>query len=166
MYEPQNNEWNEPQDEWQEMGPVSDPTPQQLLTAVAAGAVGAGIGALIWTGVAVGIGLQSGWIALGVGWLTGIGVKKGAEFADATNQLYQAPAPYQVMSVCLAFLSYVSAKLAIIAILVSGSVLGIFNIGMFGEYFSAFFGTLGFWDILWLGLMMWTAWSTPNMNED
>lgn len=38
------------------------------------GVIGGGIGAAIWAAVAASIGYESGWIALGVGFLTGLGV--------------------------------------------------------------------------------------------
>lgn len=163
MYDDQ---WQDNQDDgYGDDHPNEEATPQQMLMGLAGGLVGAGIGAAIWIGLALGMGVESGMVALGIGWLTGFGVAQGAKFAGAENQLYVAPAPYQIAAASLAFLSYATAKFIIVTVIVSGSLFGIFDFGGLPTFISAFFQTLGFWDLLWMCIMMWMAWSAPNLNS-
>lgn len=157
--------WQDVQDEdYGAEHPAEDATPQQLMMGLAGGLVGASIGAAIWVGLALGLGIESGMVALGLGWLTGFGVVQGAKASGASLQLYSAPAPYQITAASLAFLSYVAAKFVIVTTIVSGSPFGILDLGGIPTVISMFFQTLGFWDLLWMCIMMWMAWSAPNLN--
>jgi hypothetical protein len=52
--------------------------PPKLILAAVAGAVSAGVGAAIWAAVTVATKYQIGWMAVGVGFLVGLAVRKAA----------------------------------------------------------------------------------------
>jgi len=114
-------------------GQLSDSA--RLLRATIAGAVAALVGGGVWAGLAIGLSVEIGWVAWGIGVLCGFAVSKlGRGHGNI----------FQVMAVVCSLLGIAIGKLAFV--LSAGGSIG--DIGL----------TLGLMDLLFVGLAVASAW--------
>ncbi len=84
----------------------------RFISALIGGMIGGLIGAGIWAGITYATNYEIGWIAWGVGFLVGVGVRMGAQEWDGA-----APG---ILAVVLALLAVVGGKYAAASLMVSG----------------------------------------------
>jgi hypothetical protein len=107
----------------------------RLIRSVIAGGVAALIGGAVWVAIAVGVGIQLGWLAWGIGAFCGWSVSR---FGRGTGGLFQ------VIAVACSLLGIAIGK---VGILLSGYV------------------PVGFLDILWIILAVASAWKTAGGGD-
>lgn len=86
---------------------------QSLSKGFIGGAVGAAIGAAIWATITILTEYQVGYMALGVGYLAGLGVKTMGKGIDR---------PFQYLGAALSLVGCMAGNLAVVLILVSGEI--------------------------------------------
>lgn len=138
-----------------------------LVPAMAGGALGALIGGLIWGMIALGTGYEIGWIAWGIGWLTGVGV---VTFARGRRGR-----PLQLVAVASAVLGimigkyfaffgllkeYVGQELGAEAV----AELSMFSPGAIQLFGMSLTGMVSGFDLLWIFLAVGTAWGIPKVK--
>lgn len=128
--------------------------------ALAVGAAGAAIGAAVWAAIVVLTNFEVGYVAVGVGFLAGVGVKFGA--GKARNQMLQ------VAAALLAVGGLVLAKYFIFAHFVSqivledgGGTIGWFDPGLIQAFPGALMEISSPFDILWIVLAVSAAYRVP-----
>jgi hypothetical protein len=136
------------------------PGGSNLLVAVVGGLVGALAGAMVWAGVAIATNFEVGYIAVLVGFLAGLGVKKGAG--------PQRGALLQYLAASLAVMGLLAAKYLVFAYAVVklGHERGIDLGYLDGRVLSAFPDALGemvsAFDALFLVLALMAAYRVPK----
>lgn len=115
--------------------------------AVVFGAVAAAIGAGVWAGIAYLTNYQIGWIAIGVGFLAGLGVRVGGRGAGV---------PFGIVGALLAALGVGMGNLGMVLLHMNREFHTI-DIGIAMEVLKQ---STGFMDVLFYGLAVWTGWNT------
>lgn len=134
--------------------PYSNPPtgiePKDIVMAIIGGLAGASIGGAIWFALASFAGLEIGWLAIGIGALAGMGAHK---LSDRYGLIFQI-----IATVCA--LGVFFATKAAIVMYAAKKITGVwFDPSIIGLYQEAFIGSFGFFDILWVGLVGYSAWS-------
>jgi hypothetical protein len=130
-----------------------------LPTAVLAGIAGAIVGGIIWAAVAIGMKLQSGAIAIGVGWLTGQAVVLGAGGKKG--------AKLQIIAASCALIGLILAKYFILGYYVKGDagIGGYFSLDVFLESMRFMKSAFSFLDPLFFLIALYFAWRQPRPTE-
>jgi hypothetical protein len=142
--------------------PVTEPS-SSLLPAVAAGLVAAIVGGIVW-GLIVKISdYEVGFVAWGIGFLAGTAVVLATRGAKGPR--------LQVIAVVAALLGILLGKYLTFAFVVQedfesiGESIGLVSgdmITLFRENLDVVFG---WFDLLWFGLAVFTAWRIPEIDE-
>jgi hypothetical protein len=134
----------------------------RLPMAVAGGIAGSVIGGVIWAVIAALTNLEVGYVAIGVGWLAGMGTVLGAG-GKKGPQLQVVAVLCSVLGLLLG--KYFTLVQAIKAEYPEAAELSWFD-GRFLQIFTEYFGEFvsGF-DILWLVLALGIAWTVPRATQ-
>jgi hypothetical protein len=141
--------------------PVTEPS-GSLLPAVAVGLVAAIVGGLAW-GLIVKISdYEVGIVAWGIGFLAGTAVVFASRGAKGP--------PLQVIAVVSALIGVLLGKYLSYAFVVqeeaekAGVNLGLFSSEMFRFFREDLENVFGLFDLLWIGLAVFTAWRVPQFE--
>ena len=141
--------------------PVTEPS-GSLLPAVAVGLVAAIVGGLAW-GLIVKISdYEVGIVAWGIGFLAGTAVVFASRGAKGP--------PLQVIAVVSALIGVLLGKYLSYAFVVqeeaekAGVNLGLFSSEMFRFFREDLENVFGLFDLLWIGLAVFTAWRIPQFE--
>ena len=138
-----------------------------LFPALLGGLIAAVLGGAVWGGIAIWTGYEVGYVALGVGFLCGLGV---VMFTGGKKGM-----PLQIIAVVASVLGIVIGKYMSFFDAVKGVVAeergaeAVATLSMFSMEMVQFFGdnittmASGF-DLLWIGLAVYTAWSIPKAS--
>ena len=155
-----------------QQGSGANPTGEEytggvLVPALLGGLIAAVIGGAIWGGIAIWTGFEIGYVAWGVGLLCGFGVvmlSKG-----------QRGMPLQIVAVVSGILGILIGKYMIVHNIVTTVVgqdqgaaaaeaISLFSMDMV-SFFAANIGSVaGGFDLLWIALAVFTAWSIPKAS--
>ncbi|HUQ23866.1 MAG TPA: hypothetical protein VM049_12750 [Gaiellaceae bacterium] len=142
--------------------PVSDPS-SSLLPALAAGLVAALVGGIVW-GLIVKISdYEVGFVAWGIGFAAGTAVVLATRGATGRR--------LQVVAVASALLGILLGKYLAFAFTVqddvkaTGDSIGLVSGDMFSLFRDNLDVVFGFFDLLWVGLAVFTAWRIPQVEE-
>lgn len=119
--------------------PAPKPEPSdvnRLMRSILAGGVAALISGAVWIGIAVGVGIQIGWLAWGIGWLCGLAV---SNFGRGNGAVFQ-----------------------LIAVLCALAGIAIGKVGILLAGYMPF----SLFDILWVILAVASAWKTAGGGDD
>ena len=129
-------------------------------TAVVGGLIGAMLGASVWGGIAIATDVEIGYIAVLVGFLSGVGVKLGARGALG--------GPLPMVAAACSLVGLVAAKYLIAAHIVTKAVaeqggpsLGYLDSQVVTIITENFGSLLGIFDILWVVLAVGAAMRVP-----
>ena len=136
-----------------------------LAPAIAGGTAGAVIGGIVWGLIASATGYEIGWVAWGVGWLSGFGVVLLARGQRGRPlQLIAASAALfgimigKYLTFFAAFKQYVGEEYGADAV----AQLSMFSIGVVQLFGSSLGLMLSGFDALWVILALATAWGIPK----
>jgi hypothetical protein len=143
--------------------PVTEPS-SSLLPAIAAGLVAAIVGGIVW-GLIVKISdYEVGFVAWGIGFIAGTAVVLATRGANGPR--------LQVIAVVSALLGILLGKYLSYALTIQEAAeeAGITGLGILsGDMFGLFRGDLdtvfSLFDLLWVGLAVFTAWRIPQVEE-
>jgi hypothetical protein len=142
--------------------PVTEPS-TSLLPAIAAGLVAALVGGIIW-GLIVKISdYEVGFVAWGIGFIAGTAVVLATRGAKGPR--------LQVIAVLAALLGILLGKYLSYAFIVQeeaeafGESIGLFSGDMFSFFREDLDIVFGLFDLLWVGLAVFTAWRIPQVDE-
>lgn len=124
--------------------------PQHILLAIAGALAGAGVGGAIWFALAVFAGLEIGWLAVGIGGLAGF----GAHTLSKCEGLI-----FQIIAAGCALGVFFLTKAAIILWVAKDMTGTWFDPSLMGLYQEAYIGSFGLFDVLWIGLVGYSAWA-------
>ena len=139
-----------------------------LLPALLGGLIAAVIGGAIWGGVAIWTGYEVGYVAIGVGLLCGLGV---VMLSQGKRGL-----PLQIIAVVASVLGIVIGKYGTyqhvfqesLKAMENGAVIAaefsLFSVGMVQLFMADLSNMVGGYDLLWIGLAVYTAWSIPKAS--
>jgi len=139
-----------------------------LVPAILGGLLAAVIGGAVWAGIAIWTGYEVGYVALGVGFLCGLGV---VMFTAGKKGM-----PLQMIAVVTSVLGIVIGKYGTFhhffheglmqaengAELAAGY--GLFSGNMIQTFMANMSSMAGGIDLLWIGLAVYTAWSIPKAS--
>lgn len=131
--------------------------------ALAVGAAGALVGAIIWAVIVVATNYEIGYVAVLVGYLSGQGVKLGAGKGRGQS--------LQMAAAGMAVFGLVIAKYFILAHFVVSDPstaelgLGYFSPGLFLVFVQNIGGSLSPFDLLWIAFALMTAWRIPAPSQ-
>lgn len=127
-----------------------------LFTGFLGGFVGGVAGAAVWAAIELSTSFQVGWIAFGVGWLVGMGVKLGAGNKRGP-QLQFVGALTSVIGIFFShYFSYAHPRKTMLA--AQGIDLGYFNGQLLREFTATLEQVLSPWDFLWVAFAVLAAW--------
>ena len=142
--------------------PVTEPS-GSLLPAVAAGLVAGVVGGVVW-GLIVKISdYEFGIVAWGIGFVAGTAVVFASRGAKGP--------PLQVIAVVSALIGVLLGKYLSYAFVVqeeadkAGVNLGLFSSQMFRFFREDLDNVFGLFDLLWIGLAVFTAWRVPQFER-
>jgi hypothetical protein len=144
------------------LSPVTEPS-GSLLPAVAAGLLAGIVGGVVW-GLIVKISdYEVGIVAWGIGFVAGTAVVFASRGAKGL--------PLQVIAVVSALIGVVLGKYLSYAFVVqeeaekAGVNLGLFSSDMFRFFREDLDNVFGLFDLLWIGLAVYTAWRVPQLEQ-
>jgi hypothetical protein len=142
--------------------PVREPS-SSLLPAIAAGIVAALVGGILW-GLIVKISeYEVGIVAWGIGFIAGTAIVLATRGAKGP--------PLQVIAVLSALAGILLGKYLSYAFVVQeevesfGESIGLFSGDMFSFFREDLGSVFGLFDLLWVGLAVFTAWRIPQVDE-
>ena len=142
--------------------PVTEPS-SSLLPAIAAGLVAALVGGIIW-GLIVKISdYEVGFVAWGIGFIAGTAVVLATRGAKGPR--------LQVIAVVSALLGILLGKYLSYAFVVQeevesfGESIGLLSGDMFSFFREDLDAVFSLFDLLWVGLAVFTAWRIPQVDE-
>ena len=142
--------------------PVTEPS-SSLLPAIAAGLVAAIVGGVVW-GLIVKISdYEVGFVAWGIGFIAGTAVVLATRGAKGPR--------LQVIAVVASLLGILLGKYLSYAFIVQeqvesfGESIGLFSGDMFSFFREDLGAVFGLFDLLWVGLAVFTAWRIPQVDE-
>ena len=139
-----------------------------LVPALLGGLVAAGLSGAIWAAIAVWTGLEVGYVAIGVGFLCGLGVVMLSQGKRGM--------PLQLIAVVASVLGIVIGKYGTFHHFFQESLMGmengpavaaelsLFSVGMVQVFMANLPEMVGGYDLLWIGLAVYTAWSIPKAS--
>jgi hypothetical protein len=136
------------------------PTAATFVPAAGLGLVGALAGALVWSAIGIATNLAVGYVAVLVGYLSGMGVKIGARTARGQ--------PLQILAAGLAVVGLVAAKYMQVAYYLvaeaakNGVTVTYFDPRILSIFGGVFTKTLSPFDLLWLVLAVGAAYRVPK----
>ena len=141
---------------------MAEPSPS-LLPAVAAGLVAAIVGGIAWGLIVKVSDYEVGIVAWGIGFIAGTAIVLATRGAKGR--------PLQVIAVVSALLGILLGKYLSYAFVVqedadaAGIDIGLFSGDMFSFFREDLDAVFGLFDLLWVGLALFTAWRIPQVDE-
>ena len=135
-----------------------------VLTAALAGLVAAIAGGVVWALIVRWTDYEIGFVAWGIGWIVGTAVVFGARNARGV--------PFQIVAVLLALLGIAIGKyLAFVWVGQDelgplGVELPVFSADTFDLWWDSRADVWSWWDLLWIGLAVYTAFRIPQPEEE
>ena len=138
-----------------------------LLPCLLGGLIAAVVSGAIWAGISIWTGYEVGYVAIGVGFLCGLGVMMMSQGKRGM--------PLQMIAVGASVLGIVIGKYITFFDVFKGmmateagteaiSWISMFSMGMI-QFFSANITSMASgYDLLWIGLAVYTAWSIPKAS--
>lgn len=142
--------------------PVTEPS-DSLFPAVAAGLVAAIVGGIAWGLIVKASDYEVGIVAWGIGFIAGTAVVFATRGAKGLR--------LQVIAVVCALLGILLGKYLSYAFIVQedaesfGQSIGLFSGDMFSFFREDLDKVFGLFDLLWIGLAVFTAWRIPQVDE-
>jgi hypothetical protein len=142
--------------------PITEPS-SSLLLPVAAGLVAAIIGGIAWGVIVKMSDYEVGIVAWGIGFIVGTAVVLATRGAKGPR--------LQVIAVVCALLGILLGKYLSYALVVQeevesfGESIGLFSGDMFSFFREDLDAVFGLFDLLWIGLAVFTAWRIPQVDE-
>ena len=142
--------------------PVSEPS-SSLLPAIAAGLVAAVVGGIVWGLIVKFSDYEVGIIAWGIGFIAGTAVVLATRGANGPR--------LQVIAVVSALLGILLGKYLSYAFVIQeeaeafGESIGLLSGDMFSFFREDLDDVFGLFDLLWVGLAVFTAWRIPQVEE-
>ena len=142
--------------------PVTEPSPSLLLS-VGAGLVAAIVGGVLWGVIVKASDYEVGIVAWAIGFAVGTAVVLASRGAKGRA--------LQVVAVVLALVGILLGKYLTYALLVQeeldtfGESIGLFSGDMFSFFRDDLDIVFGLFDLLWVGLAVFTAWRIPRVDE-
>jgi hypothetical protein len=137
------------------------PTAARLPLAAAGGVLGGGLAAVVWTAIAVLAGVEIGYLAILVGYLSGVGVKLGAQGARGK--------PLQLLAVGCSLVGLVAAKYFLFGhalnehlVKTGASALSLLDPRVAGSFVEFLPELLSPFDLLWVALAFGAAYRVPR----
>ena len=139
-----------------------------LLPALLGGLIAAGLSGAVWAAIAVWTGYEIGYVAWGVGLLCGLGV---VMMSQGKRGL-----PLQIIAVVTSVLGIVIGKYGMFQHFFQESLVGMENGAALAAEYTLFSGKMmqvfaaslpsmaGGFDLLWVGLAVFTAWGIPKAS--
>lgn len=139
-----------------------------LMPALLGGFIAAIVSGAVWAAIAVWTGYEVGYVAIGVGLLCGLGV---VMLSQGKRGL-----PLQIVAVAASVLGIVIGKYGTyqhvfqesLKAMENGAVIAaefsLFSIGMIQLFMADLSNMVGGYDLLWIGLAVYTAWSIPKAS--
>jgi hypothetical protein len=142
--------------------PITEPS-SSLLPAVAAGLVAAIVGGVAWAVIVKTSDYEVGIAAWGIGFIAGTAVVLATRGAKGPR--------LQVIAVVCALLGILLGKYLGYALVVQeeaesfGASIGLVSSDMFSFFREDLDAVFGLFDLLWVGLAVFTAWRIPQVDE-
>jgi hypothetical protein len=142
--------------------PITEPS-TSLLPAVAAGLVAAVIGGIAWSVIVKMSDYEVGIVAWAIGFAVGTAVVLATRGAKGPR--------LQVVAVACALLGILLGKYLSYALVVQeeaksfGDSIGLVSGDMFSFFREDLGAVFGLFDLLWIGLAVFTAWRIPQVDE-
>jgi len=138
-----------------------------IVPAAAGGLVASIAGGVVWGEIVINTGYEIGFVAWGIGWLSGMAVVKLAQGKKGM--------PLQVLAVVSSVLGILVGKYLtffhVFKEMLEGqgnaeaaASLSVFSMGFIRFFFENLGNMAGGYDILWIVLAVWTAWSIPKSS--
>jgi hypothetical protein len=144
--------------------PTNAPEPSSSLTrAIAAGLVAAIAGGVAWALIVKASDYEVGFVAWGIGFLVGTAIVFATRGAKGR--------PLQIVAVVLALVGILLGKYLTYALIVQedieafGESIGLFSADMFEFFRDDLDAVFSFFDLLWVGLAVASAWRIPQADE-
>jgi hypothetical protein len=158
------------QDRYQVAGMSDAPAPQSaaepsesLVRAIGGGLIAAIVGGVAWGLIVKLSDYEVGFVAWGIGFLVGTAVVLATGGAKGRR--------LQIVAVVLALVGILIGKYLGYALIVQeeaesfGASIGLFSGDMFRLFREDLDAIFGLFDLLWVGLAVFTAWRTPQVEE-
>jgi hypothetical protein len=142
--------------------PISEPN-ESLVRAIAAGLVAAIVGGVAWGFIVKLSDYEVGFVAWGIGFLVGTAVVLATGGAKGRR--------LQITAVAMALLGILIGKYLGFALIVQedaeafGASIGLFSEDMFRLFREELDAVFGLFDLLWVGLAVFSAWRIPQVEE-
>ena len=142
--------------------PITEPS-SSLLPAVAAGLVAAIAGGIAWAVIVKTSDYEVGIVAWGIGFVVGTVIVLATRGAKGPR--------LQVIAVVCALIGILLGKYLSYALVVQeevesfGRSIGLFSGDMFSFFREDLDAVFGLFDLLWIGLAVFTAWRIPQLEE-
>lgn len=139
-----------------------------LMPALLGGFIAAIVSGAVWAAIAIWTGYEVGYVAIGVGLLCGLGV---VILSQGKRGL-----PLQIVAVAASVLGIVIGKYGTyqhvfqesLKAMENGAVIAaefsLFSVGMVQLFMADVSNMVGGYDLLWIGLAVYTAWSIPKAS--
>lgn len=139
-----------------------------LMPALLGGFIAAIVSGAVWAAIAIWTGYEVSYVAIGVGLLCGLGV---VMLSQGKRGL-----PLQIVAVAASVLGIVIGKYGTyqhvfqesLKAMENGAVIAaefsLFSIGMIQLFMADLSNMVGGYDLLWIGLAVYTAWSIPKAS--
>lgn len=139
-----------------------------LMPALLGGFIAAIVSGAVWAAIAIWTGYEVGYVAIGVGLLCGLGV---VILSQGKRGL-----PLQIVAVAASVLGIVIGKYGTyqhvfqesLMAMENGAVIAaefsLFSVGMVQLFMADLSNMVGGYDLLWIGLAVYTAWSIPKAS--
>jgi hypothetical protein len=139
-----------------------------LVPVLLGGLIAAVIGGVVWGAIAIWTGYEIGYVAWGVGLLCGLGVVMLSQGKRGM--------PLQVIAVAASVLGIVIGKYGTYQHIFQESLMAmengaaiaaefsLFSVGMIQLFMADLSNMVGGFDLLWIGLAVYTAWSIPKAS--
>ena len=133
------------------------------------GLAGAAVGAVIWILVSYYLNAEVGYVAWGIGILTGLGVRLASRYDDTPPSGIES-----IVAATIALLTLLAAKFLVISIQIDEMVAGANAVLENGENaaldlnqikLEAFIGSFGLFDLLWVFLAVSSAYQIAREDE-
>ena len=138
-----------------------------LLPALLGGLIAAVLSGAIWGGIAIWTGYEVGYVAIGVGFLCGLGVtmlSKGKRGMPLQMIAIMASVLGIVVGKYITFFDIFKGVMATETGAEAVSWMSMFSMGMI-KFFTANIASMaGGFDLLWIALAVYTAWSIPKAS--
>jgi hypothetical protein len=141
--------------------PITEPS-GSLVPAIAAGLAAAILGGLVWGLIVKITDYEVGIVAWGIGFVAGTAVVFATRGGKGRN--------LQVIAVLSALLGVLLGKYLSYAFIVqerldaAGTSVGILSSDMFRSFLDDLSNVFGFFDLLWIGFAVFTAWRVPQLE--